>query len=249
MNKAEELTQATRKGLAVNAIVTKLTAYTMMNTIFDTDCRKAARKGENVTVLRARQIANWIVYSAKQTRAEYRDTIYIEHDIEIRSCEPGVNTNSATGRNQLLQLLQTFSQFMVSEGFMIEFVWEKVAEWQKFGSQDFPRSEYSTDYESKRVITIGRETSELYPELELPKLQGEIKWMQVRPAINIRWECPSDEEVEESANELFRTLTATDEQRVLDNAQNLESADRMLRIGNSSFSGKRKILLPVEKDD
>ena len=125
--------------------------------------------------------------------------------------------------------------------------------YHKFSDKKEPNTEWATDYDSKRTITIFHLSREAYPELDLPKFLHKDKderkraWMQVRPAMNVRWDAPSEDEVEVLAEQMLYELTATEEEQALDKAENLDSEDRMLRIGSSTI--KRSILIPLDSEN
>ena len=162
-------------------------------------------------------------------------------------------TYRATGRNKVLTIMQNVSQLLTEKGFRVDFSWEQVSAYHTYTDRKEPDTEWATDYDSKRTITIFHLSREAYPELDLPKFVDKDKnekkkaWMQVRPAMNVRWQAPNEDEVEVLADKMLYELTKTEEEQALDKAENLDSEDRMLRIGGSTI--KRSILIPLDSEN
>jgi len=247
----------TGKSLAAQSIVTPLISMGVVNHLLDDDGKmmSAAKKGHSMYTFKARELAHVLYEGYRQSFEEWNlkiDTKYgistYDHWTMYRPM-----TYRATGRNKILTIMQNVSQLLTEKGFRVDFSWEQVSAYRLYNDRKEPDTEWDTDYDSKRTITIFHLSSEAYPELDLPKVLHKDKnekkkaWMQVRPAMNVRWDAPSEDEVEVLANEMLYELTTTEEEQALDKAENLDSEDRMLRIGGSPM--KRSILIPLDPEN
>jgi len=262
LTQAKEFEQVTGKSLAAQSIVTPLISMGVVNHLLD-DAGKmmnAAKKGNFMYAFKARELASAISEGLRQAFEDWNAKISTKYDIDIydywniyelhRSM-----TYRATGRNKILTIMQNVSQLLTEKGFRVDFVWERVSTYYTYShtNKKEPDTEWGTDYDSKRTITIFHLSREAYPELELPEFLHKDKnekkkaWMQVRPAMNVRWEAPNEDEVKVLADKMLYELTATKEEQALDKAENLGSEDRMLRIGGSPT--KRSLLIPLDSED
>lgn len=217
---------------------------------------RTAKKGESMYPFKARELAHSLSEGLRQAFEEWNLKILNKYDISIYDHWDWTSrpmTYRATGRNMILTIMQNVSQLLTKEGFRVDFVWERVNAYHTFSNTNEPDTEWDTDYDSKRTITIFHLSREAYPELELPEFSHKDKnekkkaWMQVRPAMNVRWDAPSEDEVEVLADKMLYELTTTEEELALDKAENLDSEDRMLRIGGSTI--KRSILIPLDSEN
>ena len=216
---------------------------------------RAAKKGDSMYTFKSRELASALAEGLRQSFEEWNERITFKYDVSIYDhwTVRRPMTYRATGRNKILTIMQNVSQILTEKGFRVDFVWEQVSAYHLYNDRKEPDTEWNTDYDSKRTITIFHLSSEAYPELDLPKFLHKDKnekkkaWMQVRPAMNVRWDAPSEDEVEVLAEQMLYELTATQEEQALDKAENLDSEDRMLRIGGSPM--KRSILIPIPMED
>ena len=229
----------------------------VVNHLLDNDGKMmtAAKEGHSMYAFKARQLAHALAEGIQRSYQEWEEKIKSKYDVSTydhwslyRSM-----TYRATGRNKILTIMQNVSQLLTEKGFRVDFVWEQVSAYHLYNDRKEPNTEWDTDYDSKRTITIFHLSSEAYPELDLPKFLHKDKnekkkaWMQVRPAMNVRWDAPSEDEVEVLADKMLYELTKTEEEQALDKAENLDSEDRMLRIGGSPM--KRSILIPIDPEN
>jgi len=129
-----------------------------------------------------------------------------------------------------LPLMHKVQSLLQDLGYTVEFVWEKVMprtrgmkrkvlisiESDSIGttydtSQEYspmrekPKSDYSTNYESLRVISVTRPIRDdwiMHESLGMTKSHfvrpdgGTSKWMLLRPSMNIRWPEPTEQDIE-----------------------------------------------------
>ena len=129
-----------------------------------------------------------------------------------------------------LPLMHKVQSLLQDLGYTVEFVWEKVMprtrgmkrkvlisiESDSIGttydtSQEYspmrekPKSDYSTNYESLRVISVTRPIGNdglMHESLGMTKSHfvrpdgGTSKWMLLRPSMNIRWPEPTEQDIE-----------------------------------------------------
>ena len=216
---------------------------------------RAAKKGESMYTFKARELAHSLSEGLRRSYEDWNEKIVTKYDIDTYDCWSIFRpmTYRATGRNMILTIMQNVSQLLTEKGFRVDFAWEQVSAYHTYSDRKEPDTEWGTDYDSKRTITIFHLSREIYPELDLPEFLHKDKnekkkaWLQVRPAMNVRWDAPSEDEVEVLAEKMLYELTTPEEEKALDEAENLDSEDRMLRIGGSSM--KRKILLPLDSEN
>lgn len=215
----------------------------------------AAKEGHSMYTFKSRELASALAEGRRRSFDEWNLKINTKYDIDIYN-HWGVSrpmTYRATGRNEILTIMQNVSQLLTEKGFRVDFAWEQVSAYYTYSDKKEPDTEWGTDYDSKRTITIFHLSRKTYPELNLPEFLHKDKnekkkaWMQVRPAMNVRWDAPSEDEVEVLADKMLYELTATEEEQALDKAENLDSEDRMLRIGGSPV--KRSILIPLDSEN
>lgn len=246
----------TVKALAAQSIVTPLISKGIVDFLLEDDgnMKRAAKEGDTMYTWKPRQLCRVFSEGLSKAFGEWYGKIAEKYDISTYDhWTLGRMTYRATGRNGVLTIMQNVSQLLTEKGFRVDFAWELVGEYHPFHNVKAPQTCWDTHYESKRTITIYNASCEIYPELELPKFnqkdkeQRKIAWMQVRPAMNVRWEEPNSDEVEVLAEQMLYELTTTKEEQALDEAVNLDSEDRMLRLGTSPM--KRKILIPSSPEN
>lgn len=245
------------KSLAAQSIVTPLISMGVVKHLLDDDGKmmKAAKEGHSMYAFKARELAHVLAEGLRQSYQEWEERISSKYDIYTydhwsmyRSM-----TYRATGRNKILTIMQNVSQLLTEKGFRVDFAWEQVNAYHTYSDKKEPDTEWETEYDSKRTITIFHLSREAYPELDLPEFLHKDKnekkkaWLQVRPVMNVRWQAPNEDEVEVLADKMLYELTTTQEEKALNESQNLDSEDRMLRIGGSSM--KRNILIPIDSED
>ena len=241
MTKAEKCKQAAGTVLAVKQIVTPLIVIEMVDQIIHgKKIMDSTGNGHGMITLKARELATAIKHGATVAHDYWREIIEQRYGVTIRAWNPNPTTYRASGRNLILNILQKVSQSLTQQGFEVDFSWEIVNEYNQYQNEKHPDTDWHADYESKRIITIYKSSSEEYPILgsifanrSFTSKPDKKAWLQVRPAMNIRWGIPSEEEIKARAGEIFYELTASEEKKALDKASNLDFNDRMLRIGTA----------------
>jgi hypothetical protein len=242
MTNAQNYKQRAGIALALEKIVGPLIVKEIVDHLLN-ECEtplRAAICGEGMCTLKARSLAKVIDTGVTMAKGKWKPVLYQQYNVQIRDWSLDSMTYRATGRNQLLNTMQNVSQLLTQKGFKVDFTWEVVNEYTQFQNESAPETIWGTAYETKRTITIYKATREAYPELELPKSGYQIHkqfdtkaWMQVRPAINIRWGLPSEEKIQALADKFLFEITASDDEKALVTASNLDSNDRMLRIAHT----------------
>ena len=238
MTNAEKYKQEAGKVLAVRQLVGPLIVKEIVSHLLNGHVQHRASKGEVMCTLKARDLAKAIDWGVHMAENTWNSVFNEKFDTTVRNWNLDTMTYRATGRNQFLKTMQNVSQLLTEKGFEVDFSWEVVREYVQFQHEKPPESNWGTEYEHKRTITIYKTTRQAYPELGLPESEYRIHkqfdktaWMQVRPAFNIRWGSPSEEEIQELADKFLYEITSSDRQKALDEALTLDSDDRMLRIG------------------
>lgn len=237
------------KSLAITKIITPLVCTAIVDNLTRENraIHEAAAKGRPMYTFKARELASVIAEGANSAQSQWQEVIYNDYGYYVNKWQPyGAMTYRATGNNPILEIMQNVSQLLTEKGFRVDFSWEKLNEYTPFNSdRKEPDTAWSTEYECRRTITIYNASAKAYPELELPtwkssevgkntqsvaKADEKKAWMQVRPAMNVRWGEPEAEEIQVLAKKILYELTASEEAKVLEEAVDLDSDNRMLRI-------------------
>lgn len=161
--------------------------------------------------------------------------------VETENSDIRIDKNYLESEDNFLPLMHKVQSLLIELGYEVEFVWEKVmpenrgmrrkillsideanaiadgtysAPKNEYSPmKEKPKSDYSNEYESKRIITC------TFPEknqIKLRELMGSIginqshfdrpdggrsDWMPLRPSMNVRWPEPTEQEIENVLNE------------------------------------------------
>tara|TARA_Y100001972_G_scaffold103089_1_gene129072 strand:- start:989 stop:1702 length:714 start_codon:yes stop_codon:yes gene_type:complete len=234
---AKELEAMTKLGASFNNLFERLLCYEIANSPHEelllTRLYDSAKKGSNVFVAKPRFFAH-IIEQAKHVLADkYMSTIATETGLSRREIRQTYDWEMAEpperdGSQKFLRIIDTVRQSFIERGFKFEVTWEVIEEYKEFHNEkNPPHGLWSDAYDSTRSIPITKESATQYPGLKLP---DKAHWYLVRPIITIRWQKPSDEEIETTAEKYFRKLTMSEQEQALDSAIDIEDSSRMLRI-------------------
>ena len=234
---AKELEAMTKLGASFNSLFERLLCYEIANSRHEelllTRLYDSAKKGNNVFVAKPRFFAH-IIEQAKAVMADkYMSTIVTETGLSRRELRATYDWEMANppepdGSQKFLRIIDTVRQSFIERDFKFEVTWEVIEEYREFHSaKEPPYGAWSEIYDSTRSIPTIKQSAKQYPELNLP---DKANWYLLRPIVTIRWQKPSDEEIETTANNYFRKLTMSEEEQALDSAIDIEESSRMLRI-------------------
>lgn len=150
--------------------------------------------------------------------------------VETENSDIRIAKNYLESEDNFLPLMHKVKSLLIELGYEVEFVWEKVMPKRQGmkrkvlisvdadSSNGFteynpikekPKSDYSTDYESQRVISVtqpscyGQENRiGLLNDIGITKSHfsrpegGSSNWMTLRPSMNVRWPEPTEQDVE-----------------------------------------------------
>ena len=234
---AKELEAITTLGASFTNLFERLLCYEIANSRDDelilSRLYDSAKKGNNVFVAKPRFFAH-IIEQAKGILAEkYYGKIASETRLSRRELRNATDWEMANppeldGSQKFLRIVDTVRQSFIENGFKFEVSWEIVEQYREFHNEKQPpHGAWSEIYDSTRLIPTTKKSAKQYPALKLPE---KADWYLVRPIVTIRWQKPSDEQIETTANNYFRKLTMTEEEQALDGAIDIEESSRMLRI-------------------